>query len=252
LKWIQITAAICVVAITTASCIWTSQRVRVQAVVPVEATVITSPVKAHLEDGTTVVYPDGVRVVGQTLQGAGTHYDLALTQSDEVDEVPLDSVIGMESFQTDTNLIQSVVVSTLATAGAIVGGIALAIVIFGSCPTVYSGGGLVEEAELFSSSIAPLFEARDVDSLKAQPDSEGRITLEVRNEAMETHYINHLQILEVEHEALETVLPDAQGRPLIVGEITAPDSLTDSAGQDILGLLGAADDAAYKTDRDMI
>ena len=37
----------------------------------------------------------------------------------------------------------------------------------------------MEEAELFSNSIAPLLEARDVDRLRAQPDSKGILRLEL-------------------------------------------------------------------------
>jgi hypothetical protein len=63
----------------------------------------------------------------------------------------------------------------------------------------------VEEAELFSNSIAPLFEARDVDRLQAQPDANGMLRLDVRNEAMETHYINHLQLFEVQHAGARSI-----------------------------------------------
>jgi len=98
--------------------------------------------------------------------------------------------------------------------------VALFKAIFGSCPTVYSDNGAVDEAELFSNSIAPLFEARDVDRLRAQPDSKGILRLEIRNEAMETHYINHLQLFEVQHAADEFVLPDTQGHPVVVAAFT--------------------------------
>ena len=252
MKRYRFTAVLCAVAVSTASCILISQRVAVQSVSPGQATVITTPVKAHLKDGTTVVYPNGVTVVGQSLRGSGTHYDLTLAGSVRVRNIPLDSVVAMESFRTDTNIVQTVAFSTLASVGAVIGSAALAIALFGSCPTVYSGDGIVEEAELFSSSIAPLFEARDVDRLRARPDSDGRLTLEVRNEAMETHYINHLQVLEVEHETDEVVLPDPEGRAVVVGGLATPDSMTDSTGKDVLGILRRADDRFYIADRDRV
>jgi hypothetical protein len=199
-----------------------------------------------------VVYPNGVTVAGGTLRGSGTHYDLALAQALGVREIPLDSVVAMDSFRTDTNVAQTVAFSTLASVGAVIGTVAMSIALFGSCPTVYSGDGVVEEAELFFSSIAPLFEARDVDRLRARPDQNERLTLEIRNEAMETHYINHLQVLEVEHEAGELVLPDQQGRPVIVGGLTAPESVTDSTGRDVLEIVRAADDRFYSADRDRV
>ena len=55
--------------------------VDVQQVVPRDAVVVTSPVKAHLKDGSTVVYAYGVTVSGGTLRGAGVRYDVTLKQS---------------------------------------------------------------------------------------------------------------------------------------------------------------------------
>lgn len=52
--------------------------------------------------------------------------------------LPLDSVAGMEAYRDYVRPIETVVVSTLATAGTIVGGALLAVAIFGSCPTVYA------------------------------------------------------------------------------------------------------------------
>jgi hypothetical protein len=224
-------------------------------VVPRDAVVVTSPVKAHLKDGSTVVYPQGVTVSGGMLRGAGFHYDLALKQSANVDSIPLDSVVGMESFQTRVDGAKTAIMTTLTvvgTAGAVVGVIALFKAIFGSCPTVYSSDGAVEEAELFSNSIAPLFEARDVDRLQAQPDSNGILRLEVRNEALETHYINHLQLFEVEHGADEFVLPDAEDHPVVVGGVRTPPTITDRSGQDLRETVGAADGKFYRTDRRFI
>jgi hypothetical protein len=53
-------------------------RVQVQQVVPRDAVTVTSAVKAHLKDGSTVVYANGVTVSGGMLRGAGVRYDLAL------------------------------------------------------------------------------------------------------------------------------------------------------------------------------
>lgn len=234
-------------AISAAGCVF--HFVQVQQVVPRDAVVVTSPVKAHLKDGSTVVYANGVNVSGGTLLGAGVRYDLALKQSTKVNTIPLDSVVGMESFQTRVNGVKTAIVTTLVTAGAIVGGVALFKAIFGSCPTVYSDNGTVAEAELFSNSIAPLFEARDVDRLLAQPDPNGILRLELRNEAMETHYINHLQIFEVSHATDEFVLPDTQGHPVVVRGVRTPADIADRSGQDLRATLSAADNTFYRTDR---
>ncbi len=76
----------------------------------------------------------------------------------KIEHIPLADVLGMESYRTRVNAGTTAIVTSLATIGAVFGTVALAVAIFGSCPTVYSSDGSVEEAELFSSSIAPLFE----------------------------------------------------------------------------------------------
>ena len=239
---------------------------------PRNGVAVTSPVKAHLQDGSTVVYNKGVTVSGGMLLGAGERWDLTATKHATVDMIPLDTVVGMESFQTRVNVRRTVLGSSLVTAALIVppaavlatgGGVIatsiaavgggfgsdmLRFAIFGSCPTIYSGNGATEEAELFSTSIAPLLEARAVDRLQAQPDSNGILRLEARNEAMETHYINHLQIFEVNHAAGEIVLPDLQDHPIAVRGIHVPTTIASRSGEDLRGTLGAADDRFYRSD----
>jgi hypothetical protein len=234
--------------LSAAACILISSRVEVRKVDPRNDVTVNTSVKAHLKDGSTVTYPNGVSISGGMLRGEGFFNDLTLTQFRQVREIPLDSVVGMESFRTRTNRTKSIVESSLATAGATIGGALLAIAIFGSCPTVYSNDGTVEEAELFSSSIVPLFEARDLDRLHAQPDANGTLELEVRNEAMETHYINHLQVIEVRHASNEIVLPGTEGGVVAVRDVRAPAVMTDRTGRDVLGSISAVDEKYYATD----
>ena len=241
MKRFSIGALLCALAISAAGCIY--HRVQVQQILPRDAVAVTSPVKAHLKDGSTVVYSNGVTVSGGMLRGAGTRYDLALLQSAGVDSIPLDSVVGMESFQTRVNGARTAILTTLATVGGVLSGAGLLVATFGSCPTVYSGDG-VEEAELFSTSIAPLLEARDVDRLQAQPGNQGALRLELRNEAMETHYINHLQLFEVQHAADEFVLPDPQGHPVVVSGVRTPADIAGRSGRNLFATLSAADNTA--------
>lgn len=236
----------------SAACVWVSKRVDIENVDLGRVTVVKYAAKAHLKDGSTVVYRDGFTVAGAELRGAGIRYDLTLGTGTRVDSLPIDAILGMESFRTRVNVAQSFIVSTLTSIGTFFGSAVLAIAIFGSCPTIYSGDDEVEEAELFSSSIAPLFEGRDLDRLRAQPDGSGTLRLDVRNEAMETHYINHLQLIEVEHTRDEFVLPDAQGRPLVVRDLRAGENVTDRAGRDAREKVGAADNIFYATDQGRI
>jgi hypothetical protein len=164
--------------------------------------VVRSPVKAHLADGSTVVYPQGIRVSGDVIAPRSTARRFGpLNENLPVGLVPLDSVLGLETFHSNVNVPGSVVLSTLGTLAAFVGTVALGVIIFGSCPTIYadSAGTPTLQAEVFATRISPLLEARDLDLLTARPDSDGVLTLEVRNEALETHYINHFELLEVRH-----------------------------------------------------
>ncbi|MBA3560302.1 MAG: hypothetical protein H0W30_17100, partial [Gemmatimonadaceae bacterium] len=117
-------------------------------------TVVRSPVKAHMLDGSTVVFSNGAAVGGGFVKGNGAHYALGSTNSVAVSAVPLDSVVGMESYQISVEK----AATTLATTGAIVvgavGTVAILKAIFGSCPTFYSdsSGTPILEAEGFSYS----------------------------------------------------------------------------------------------------
>ena len=213
---------------------------------PVE---VKSPVKAHVVDGSTVLYPNGVRVVANALVTPGMRYALGAAVPVRSGPIPLDSIVGMEAYETNTHWGTSIaatggtiIVGTVATAAALVA-------IFGSCPTFYSdsAGTQLLEAEGFSYSIAPLFEQRDLDRLRAVPTADGRLVLHVRNEALETHYINHLELLETRHSTDEFALPEQNGRPIAVADLRPPGSVSDRAGRDISGSVSAADSIVFST-----
>jgi hypothetical protein len=214
---------------------------------------VAAPLRAHLVDGSVAVFRQGGTFADDTVRGAGVRYGLALEDSTAVRRLPLDSVVAMETYRESVRPGASVAASALGTVLGTVGTAALAVAAFGSCPTVYSAYGpaapdsLVLEAESFSNSIAPLLEIRDVDALRAQPDASGALTLEIRNEALETHYINHLELVEVGHAPGERALPTGDGRAWVVGETRRPSTAVDEAGRDLTAVLGVADGRAYRT-----
>lgn len=127
---------------------------------------------------------------------------------------------------------------------------ALAVAIFGSCPTIYidSAGTSVLQAEAFSHSIVPLFEARDVDRLSITNDLKPMLRLEVKNEAAETHYINHLELLAVDHPPGEWIAPDVGGMPIAAPALSPASHAVDRAGRDVLNVLTHLDGEAFATD----
>jgi hypothetical protein len=142
-----------------------SRGVKIESVNVGEPVTVQSPVKAHLKDGSTVVFKNGVTVERSKLRGEGTRYDLRLRRVGVVREMAADEVMAMESFRSDVNVPASVGLSVLSVVAGAFAAAAAGSAIFGSCPTVYSdaGNGPQLEAELFSYSIVSLFEARDLD-----------------------------------------------------------------------------------------
>jgi hypothetical protein len=236
--------------VTITSC--AVKKVVIEEVNPRIPAQVKGAVKAHLKDGSTVVYDSGLTVTGTELRGAGVRY--ALTAPEQaVSTVPLDQVLGMESFRTQIDAGKSFAITLLGIGAFVgVGALLLSGASFGSCPTVYSADGEIEEAELFSNSVAPLFEARDIDLLKTRPDDKGVLSLAIRNEALETHYLNHLQLLEVTHAANEVVLPDSFGEPVALQNPRPVATARNRQGLDVTPALADADRLFYSTDPALI
>jgi hypothetical protein len=252
LRW----SAAGMVLVTAIACAIVSNSVDVESMDPTTLkaapVTVTTPVKAHLLDGSTVVFKGGVSVTPDRVtafDGRGERFDVGLTSMHVVASVPLDSVVGMENFVTRTNTGATVALTTLANVGvAVLGGLA-AIAIFGSCPTVYadSAGTPVLQAEVFANRISPLFEARDVDLLRVTPDSAGTVRLEVRNEALETHYINQFELIDVRHAPQEVVIPDEHGRALALAGFVSPARIVDRAGTDLKRTTASRDNVVFST-----
>ncbi len=218
---------------------------------PIDGTVqrVDVPVRAHLNDGRTVLYRHGVRVENNVLLGHGVVFGLRLDSIGMVERFPLDSIAAMESIHQTVNVPETLLLTTLGLAAGGLGTAALAVAVFGSCPTFYAaeGSDFVLEAEGFSYSISPLMETRAVDVLGLRANGAGDVLLEVRNEALETHFINHLEIIEARHGSDEIVVPDARGRPLALSGRRHFDRAVDRSGRDVLAVLSTADQQAYAT-----
>ena len=212
---------------------------------------VRSPVRAFLADGSVVVFPSGSQISSAAISGSGQRYDLHRTLVGSADRVALDSVVGIEAFTRETDVGFSLLASIGATAVVVAGTVALLCAMdpkcFGSCPTVYvlEEDGEVLEAELFSYSISPLLESRDVDRLAVVPDALGTVALEIRNEALETHYINHLELLEVRHRPGQRVVPGPDQVPVVLGPLLEIPGIRDRSGRDVTAELRGRDDRAF-------
>jgi hypothetical protein len=218
---------------------------------------VTTPIKIHLRTGNILIYAAGASITRDSIIGSGgQYYSPTLEKLQAPRGVALTDVVGVEAFRTSVDMGKSVaysLISVVLTRGIInyamypQGGVIKAL--FGSCPTVYSdsAGTPVLETESFSYSIAPLIAKRDVDRLRAQPDANGRIRLEVRNEALETHYIDQLELLEVPHAANETVYPAPYGAPIAFTDQRIAYRAQDRAGRDVASVIARADELTFAT-----
>ena len=241
-------------AVLVSSCIVT--RVQVELLDPGDAvgTNVESPLKAFLTDGRVAVFPDGARITADAIFGNGILYSLDLASAEVIISIALDDLVGIESIRTDAMFDRSVLKNIGVIAAipvVLIGAVAITCIwdpkCFGSCPTVYSYDevGEVLEAETFSYSIAPLLEGKDVDRIRVNADANGVVRLELRNEALETHYINYLALLEVRHEADQAAYPNEEGQILVVGDLTGATSAIDRDGSDRLGELSARDGMVF-------
>ena len=66
------------------ACIWVFRTVQVEAIGPdADSLAVQTPVKAHLRDGSTILYRAGVLLFRDTLRGRGVRYGLTLRDSTE-------------------------------------------------------------------------------------------------------------------------------------------------------------------------
>jgi len=81
---------------------------------------VTTPVKAHLKDGSVVLFPQGLTVDEGVLRGAGEQYDLARTKRTLVYTVPIDQIAAVEAYEREVRPVESAVGTALAAPVAVV------------------------------------------------------------------------------------------------------------------------------------
>lgn len=214
----------------------------------------TEPLKAHLRNGHMVVFePWTIDDLDRTVRGPAKEYDhnrLLIATADS--SYPIDSVVLFESnTQELPGSVTALTVLTIASVITTVYCIMNPKACFGSCPTVYteSNGQLHLDAEAFSSSVLPSLKAVDIDYLRHATPNDGKLRLTLTNEALETHVIDRMDVLEFKRKDGERVLRSGNSDFFYVSNIAAP-SLVKAGGRPTHGLLAADDGEEYFTTTD--
>lgn len=175
--------------------------------------------KVHMRDGRLYVLSSWQHDEGRSaLTGRGVLYDRERKRkgTPKAYSIPLDSVALLEA--NDSRTIQKFGFTWLGfwtTVYGVTTGICVSDpkACFGSCPTfyVYDGQGERLQAEGFSSSVARVLEARDVDALYFARPRDGRLEIRMTNEALETHAVRGLRLHAVPRVSGARVFAGADG-----------------------------------------
>jgi hypothetical protein len=208
--------------------------------------VIRSPVRAHLDDGSVVVFAAGLIVRNGMLYGEGLSYGLLRDSATRVEWVPVNRVVGLERF--DDRMGCGLLAGEIPL--GMVGAVVLYVAIFGSCPTIYSVNAATStmEAEVCSYSITRQLSSRDLDRLAFGAVVDGNYRILVTNEALETHYIDQLSLVTADHKPGCRALPADDGRVVLFGKTTPITRAVDAAGRDVLPLVTSRDSQWYRSD----
>ena len=188
---------------------------------------INSPfLKAHMQDGQIYILSEWkIDSESQTVLGQGELFDVnrEVLETGEF-AIPIDSVALFE-----TNVVRaSSAIPMLVITGASLVVTALCAAnpkaCFGSCPTFYvsDGNQSILQAEGFSASIAPVLEASDIDALYHAQPIDSHFEVEMKNEALETHVVRHVDLLAVKRPAEGRVFLTSDGTFWQTETIVAP------------------------------
>jgi hypothetical protein len=172
--------------------------------------------KAHMRDGRVLILSEwSADSASRTVLGHGDALDVnraVITRGSFT--VPLDSVALFETnVVLNSGSVSALSVVTVASLAMTAYCIANPKACFGSCPTFYvsDGTGPKLQAEGFSSSVLPSLEATDVDALYRVPEPRGELEVRMKNEALETHVVRHVELLAVARARDERVFASVDG-----------------------------------------
>jgi hypothetical protein len=202
-------------------------------------------IKAHLNNGNIyVLHSWSVNDSMQTLSGYGNYLDynrklLDRRGSDTTNKlsegkswpftIPFEEIVIIETNDKGNNPgIAAMVVVGLATTTLSVYCVLNPKACFGSCPTYYIKKDTVEKlvGEGFSSSISKSLEEKDVDLIGLKLNEGDPIQIRVKNEALETHMIQQINIRVGEKKPGNNIFQEANGDFFEVNSIQQPSKAT--------------------------
>lgn len=223
---------------------------------------IKTPTKVYLKDGTIILYQDGFKLTDNQISGKGRGYFLN-HKSDEAQKdysISLGDIAAMtyHKAETQSGTVTGEVIMDITALPLTFSAIYCLICpkcCFGSCPTVYirDNGQYLFCSELFSYSISPYMEADDLDLLVSDYSRKGEpLDVRVTNEALETHYINEMTLLQVTHPKNTAVYPTSDNRLLLYRELRSPDEAKNSQGDDVLAQVAKTDQLGYRSPEHLV
>jgi len=220
---------------------------------------IKSPTKAFLLDASVILFPRGFKIENGILRGKGQRYWLDREDKNLIArEIPLDSIAALTYYELKNSGGQVFASFLLGIYGFVLTPLSIYCIscpkcCFGSCPTLYALEGEEYElrAELFSYSISKFFQGTDLDLLSGNISKEGPYRIRLSNEALETHYINCLSLIAVNHPVGTRVYPSGEDGFVVVRKLISPQQAVNSLGKNVLPLIQQLDDEGYRSDTTM-
>jgi len=232
------------------------RRVRITKAELLRGTEVSASARIHTFDGSVYLARKGFTIRNDTISGSAQKYDLTrLSDSEREWQIPIDSVAGVEYFAVEMPGLREVgnaVSATTFTVYSLAGSLVLLKALFGSCPTFYTydGEAPVLEAEGFSYSIGKYFEAGDLDRLHVDPSSGAPLRLDIRNEALETHYINQVEVRYLDHPAGTEAYPGVEPGTVHILKPRPPVSAVTMSGRNVLGAVIRRDAESHESDEE--
>lgn len=251
---------ICMLAYT--GCFFPSKKTELANITDLEnLKKITTPSKIYLNDGSILLFQNGFTVKDDQIIGTGISYILNNQSDQEMKTftIPLENVAALTYHETQTGAgaIGSFItgVSSVPLTFFALYCLADPKACFGSCPTVYikENDQYLFCSELFSYSISPHMEADDLDLLAGSINRiETPLDIRITNEALETHFINKMRLIQVTHPKNTAVYPTPDNQLLLFNEFHPPQEAQNSQGLNVLSQIIKDDEIGYRSPDDLV